>query len=72
MMCPRSAPSLSQALLLSMGACNTLCAHYYVQYTQKHLKSLTFMHPVVQVLCSWKAFVTALNSKLFQFWLKFW
>ena len=32
----------------------------------------TFMHPVVQVLCSWKAFVTALKSKLFQFWLKFW
>ena len=36
------------------------------------LDFLTFMHPLVQVLCSWEAFVTALNSKLFQFWLKFW
>ena len=41
-------------------------------YSQKHLNYLTFMHPMVQVLCSWEAFVTALKSKIFQFWLKFW
>ena len=55
-----------------MGACNTLCAHHYILICLEAFELFTFMYPVVQVLYSWKAFVSALNSKLFQFWLKFW
>ena len=71
MMCPRSASPFLQSCFQT-DACYTLRAHQHVLTDSQALELLTFTPPVVQAMCSWKTFVAALNSKLFQFWLKFW